>query len=336
MSKILVTGGAGFIGSHLIKKLVQDGHDVISVDNYVTGKKSNEVEGCKYYTADIRENFWDLSTSDMCEVTCDCKIEDVDLIFHLAYPYGVDGMGLNQAYVDTGAVGTYNVLKYAVMTGVKKVVNVSSVSAYGKISSDKVSEDMSGEHYIHYGVTKKVSEDYCKIFKDTYGLDTVNLRLFYAYGERYTTLDHSALVNFLDRARKGKDLLIYGDGSQLRDYTYVSDIVNGIINSVNGKGGGEIYNLSGGGTCDILNLAQTVIDVTGANIEWKFAPQSDYRYSDEWVKIPLGLTKKDKDGNWYDERNYVADISKAKKDFGYNPSVSLEQGIRKTWEWVNK
>ena len=105
---------------------------------------------------------------------------------------------------------------------------------------------------------------------------------------------------------------------------------------MNGKGSGEIYNISGGGTCSILDLAKTVIKVTGADIEWKFAPQSDYRYSDEWVKIPLGLTKKDKDGNWYDERNYVADISKAKKDFGYNPSVSLEQGIRKTWEWLNK
>ena len=264
------------------------------------------------------------------------KNNQYDIIYHLAYPYGVDGMGLNQAYVDTGAVGTYNVLKYAVMNGVKKVVNVSSVSAYGKISSDKVSEDMSGEHYIHYGVTKKVSEDYCKIFKDTYGLDTVNLRLFYAYGERYTTLDHSALVNFLDRARRGKDLLIYGNGSQLRDYTYVSDIVDGIINSVNGKGKGEIYNISGGGTCSILDLAKTVIKVTDSDIDIKFAPQSDYRYSDEWVKIPLGLTQKDKDGNWYDERNYVADISKAKKDFGYNPSVSLEQGIRKTWEWLNK
>ena len=335
MSNILVTGGAGFIGGHLIKKLLEDGHDVTSIDNYSTGKRENEQDGCEYLQVDIRDGIKDDMFFDKIQHAW-IQTKKFDIIYHLAYPYGVDGMGLNQAYVDTGAVGTYNVLKYAVMNGVKKVVNVSSVSAYGKISSDKVSEDMSGEHYIHYGVTKKVSEDYCKIFKDTYGLDTVNLRLFYAYGERYTTLDHSALVNFLDRARKGKDLLIYGDGSQLRDYTYVSDIVDGIINSVNGKGSGEIYNISGGGTCSILDLAKTVIKVTGADIEWWLAHQSDYRYSDEWVKIPLGLTQKDKDGNWYDERNYVADISKAKKDFGYNPSVSLEQGIRKTWEWLNK
>ena len=141
MSNILVTGGAGFIGGHLIKKLLEDGHNVTSIDNYSTGKKENEQDGCEYLQLDIRDDL-------------ELKNNQYDIIYHLAYPYGVDGMGLNQAYVDTGAVGTYNVLKYAVMNGVKKVVNVSSVSAYGKISSDKVSEDMIGEHYIHYGVTK--------------------------------------------------------------------------------------------------------------------------------------------------------------------------------------
>jgi nucleoside-diphosphate-sugar epimerase len=87
-------------------------------------------------------------------------------------------MGLDQAYIDTGLVGTYNVLKYAVKNNIKKVINISSVSSYGIIKKSKVYEDMEGEHYLHYGVTKKSSEEYCKIFKDTYGLSTVNLRLF--------------------------------------------------------------------------------------------------------------------------------------------------------------
>jgi len=319
--RCLVTGGAGFIGYHLIRRLLDDGHRVDSYDNYCTGKKENEHKGCVYYRTDIREKF----RSQV----------KYDVIFHLAYPYGVDGMGLDQAYVDTGAVGTYNMLEFAAKSGVKKFVNVSSVSAYGIITDDKVSEDMSGEHYIHYGVTKKVSEEYCKMFKGTYGVDTVNLRLFYAYGERYATLDHSALVNFLDRARKGEKLMIYGDGLQKRDYTYVSDIIDGIISSVDGKGGGEVYNISGGGTCSILELAETVLKVTGVNVDIEAAPQSDYRWSDEYVKIPLGLTRRDKNGDWYDERNYVADISKAQRDFNYNPKVSLEDGIRKTWRWMN-
>ena len=326
--KYLVTGGAGFIGSHLISKLINNGHDVISVDNYSTGKKENEQKGCQYEDADIR--------NEKSFLRALCLTKNIDVIFHLAYPYGVDGMGLSQAYIDTGLIGTYNVLKYAAKHNIKKVVNISSVSAYGIISDTPVTEDMVGNHYIHYGVTKKASEEYCKIFKGTYGLDTVNLRLFYGYGERYATLDHSALVNFLDRARKGKNLLIYGDGSQLRDYTYVSDIVDGIIGSVNGKGNGEIYNISGGGTCNILELAKIVLSVIGVNVDIKFASQTDYRWSDEHVKIPLGLTRKNENGDWYDERNYVASIDKAKNDFGYNPKITLEEGIKKTWKWLNK
>ena len=160
--------------------------------------------------------------------------------------------------------------------------------------------------------------------------------MFYAYGERYATFDHSALVNFLDRARKGKNLLIYGDGTQLRSYTYVSDIVDGIIGSINGKGNGEIYNISGGSDCNILELAEITLDVIGLNVEIEFAPQSEYRYSDEWVKIPLGLSTKDMNGNWYDERNYVADNTKALNDFGYNPKIELKDGIKKMWGWLNE
>ena len=323
--RCLVTGGAGFIGSHLIPKLVEQGHRVVSIDNYSTGKEENHQDGCTYFSGDITE-IPDYSYF----------MSNVDVIYHLAYPYGVDGMGLDQAYLDTGFNGTYNLLRWSVKDNVKKFVNVSSVSAYGIIEETPVTEDMVGKPYIHYGVTKKASEDICNIFKGTYGLDTVNLRLFYAYGERYATFDHSALVNFLDRVKKDKNLLIYGDGKQLRSYTYVSDIVEGIISSINGKGNGEIYNISGGSVCSILELAEIVLDVTESDLEIEFAPQSEYRWSDEWVKIPLGLTAKDENGNWYDERNYVADNTKALNDFGYDPKIELKDGIKKMWDWMNK
>ena len=323
--KCLVTGGAGFIGSHLIPKLIGEGHKVVSIDNYSTGKKENEVDGCQYFDVDIRS-----------VIDYSFFMDNPDIIYHLAYPYGVDGMGLDQAYLDTGFTGTYNLLRWAVKSDVKKFVNISSVSAYGIIKETPVTEEVVGTPYIHYGVTKRASEDICKIFKGTYGLDSVNLRLFYAYGERYATFDHSALVNFLDRVKKGRNLLIYGDGKQLRSYTYVSDIVDGIMNSVNGKGNGEIYNISGGSVCSILELAEIVLDVTESDLEIEFAPQSEYRWSDEWVKIPLGLTAKDENGNWYDERNYVADNTKALKDFGYDPKIELKDGIKKMWDWMNK
>ena len=323
--KILVSGGAGFIGSHLIPKLLKQGHEVVSIDNYCTGKKENEVSGCRYYEGDIVD-IKDYSSF----------IKNPDYVLHLAYPYGVDGMGLHEAYIDTGLVGTYNLLSWSTKVGVKKLVNISSVSAYGIITESPVKETMKGPHYIHYGVTKKASEEYCKIFKGTYGLDTVNLRLFYAYGERYATFDHSALVNFLDRSMKNKPLMIYGDGKQLRSYTYVSDIVDGIINSMEGVSNGKVYNISGGSVCSILELAKTVVKVTGKDSEIKFANQDEFIWSDEWVKIPLGLTRKNSEGNWIDERNYVASNSKARKDFNYNPKVKLEDGIKRMWDWMNQ
>ena len=323
--RFFITGGAGFIGSHLIPELLKQGHEVVSMDNYSTGKKENEVEGCKYYSGDIR-------------VINDYSyfMNKPDYVIHLAYPYGVDGMGLNESYLGTGLVGTYNLLRWSTMVGVKKFINISSVSAYGIIKDGPVTEDMEGKPYIHYGVTKKSSEEYCKIFVGTYGLDTVNLRLFYAYGERYATFDHSALVNFLHRAKQGKNLKVYGDGKQMRSYTYVSDIVDGIILSTKGVSSGDVYNISGGSESNILDLAQTVIDVTGVNVDIEMAPQDEYRWSDDWVKIPLGLTTQDFLGNWIDERNYVADNTKALNDFGYTPKIKLKDGIKTMWDWFNK
>ena len=323
--KIMVSGGAGFIGSHLVPKLLNLGHQVVSVDNYHTGKKENEVDGCVYHNVNI------VDTKNYNQF-----LENPDYVIHLAYPYGVDGMGLDDAYIDTGLIGTYNLLRWSTKVGVKKLVNISSVSAYGIIENGPVTETMEGLPFIHYGVTKKSSEDYCKIFKDTYGLDTVNLRLFYAYGERYATFDHSALVNFLNRVLNNENLLIYGDGLQTRSYTYVSDVVDGIISSLDGTSNGEVYNISGGSTCTIMELAKTILNITKSNVGIDFAPQDDYRFSDEWVKIPLGVTKKDKLGNWIDTRNYVADNNKALNDFGYNPKVGLEEGITKMWEWMSK
>ena len=117
--RCLVTGGAGFIGSHLIPKLVEQGHRVVSIDNYSTGKEENHQDGCTYFSGDITE-IPDYSYF----------MSNVDVIYHLAYPYGVDGMGLDQAYLDTGFNGTYNLLRWSVKDNVKKFVNVSSVSAY--------------------------------------------------------------------------------------------------------------------------------------------------------------------------------------------------------------
>jgi|TARA_Y100000310_G_C20672215_1_gene810902 UDP-glucose 4-epimerase len=325
--KVLVTGGAGFIGSHLCRRLVEEGNVVNVLDNFSTGKMNNvsNIEGIgKIYDGDVA-NYEDVLQNT----------KDVDYVLHLAYPYGVDGRGLHQAYIDTGVKGTYNILRASVVNNVKKVINISSVSAYGFLeTNDSLKELQSGNQFLHYGVTKLSSELYCNIFPEMYGLETLSIRLFYGYGERYATLDHSALVRFLNNCKEGKDLIIYGDGKQKRDYTYVSDIVDGIVGSLSVKGVGQVYNISGGGTCSIIELAEKIKEMTRSDVNVKFADKGDFRYCDEFVKIPLGCTNKDTDGNWVDNRNLVADYEKAKIDFGYNPKVNLEDGILKTWEWL--
>ena len=330
---ILITGGAGFIGSHLCERLLLDGANISIIDNFSTGKVVN----IKSFADKIN-----IIHADICDYSkVDKACKGIDYIFHLAYPYGVDGRGLHQGYVDTGVVGTYNILRAAAEHNVKKVVNISSVSAYGLVTdngnplSTSLDETMIGKQFLHYGVTKLSGEMYCKIFVDMYGLDSVSLRLFYGYGPRYATFDHSALVNFLHRSTKDEDLVIYGSGDQLRDYTYVTDIINGIVLSLNSKSKGEVYNISGGTTCTIRELAQTVIQQLPTKSKIRLAAETEYRYNDDFVKLPQGITGK-VNGKWVDQRNFRADTEKAYKDFGWKPSIKLEDGIIKMHKWMMK
>jgi len=334
--KILVTGGAGFVGSHLCEKLVELGARVSVIDNFSTGKSANlenVINDIELYEGDISKY------DDILK-----PIKNCDYVFNLAYPYGVDGLGLHQAYIETGVQGTFNLLKASTINQVEKLINISSVSAYGIVTESdgtrlkkKISENMEGKHFLHYGITKLSGENYCKIFPTSFGLATTSLRYFYVYGPRYTTYDHSALIKFLNQCSKKENIKLFGDGLQLRDYTYISDIVDGTIKALNSPGNGEVYNLSGGGKSTILDLARLIIKITDSDIDIERITKRDLVFDDEWVKIPFrgGVTKKTKDG-WIDERNYVADISKAKNDFDYLPKVTLEEGIYKMWEWLKK
>jgi len=144
------------------------------------------------------------------------------------------------------------------------------------------------------------------------------------------------MVNFLHRVIRDEPLLIYGGGSQIRDYTYIDDAVDGTLLAMKkGKTQGRVYNISSGEGITILELAKKVVEITGKDIEIKFADSSEYRYSDSYCAIPIGMTSK-RGNRWIDERNYVGDISKAKNQLGYNPSVSLEEGIKRTLEWLQK
>ncbi len=326
--RILVTGGAGFIGSHICEKLLREEAEVVLIDDFSTGRISN-LDGIrdkiKIFKGKV-ENYDDVSKA----------IKDCDAVIHQAFPYGRSGMGLEEQHIEEGIVGTFNLLKASVKNNVEKIVNASSVAVYGIPKSLPVREDHPINPFLPYGVTKYSGELYCRTFSKLYGLDTVSLRYFYVYGPRYAQFDHSALVNFLNRAIENKPLLIYGDGTQIRDYTYVDDAVKGTLLALNKKNTmGAAYNISSGVGIKISDLAKTIMKSTAKSLEIRFAENKEYRFSDEYCKIPVGSTKRTGD-KWFDERNYIGDITKATEELKYNPKVDIETGIGRTFRWLKR
>ncbi|MCL0060260.1 GDP-mannose 4,6-dehydratase, partial [Dehalococcoidia bacterium] len=316
----------GFIGSHICQRLLKEGAEVVVLDDFSTGKLTNLEhikEDLKIFKGRI-ENYNDVSEA----------IKGCNIVIHEAFPYGKSGMGLEEQYIEDGVIGTFNVLKASVKNDVEKVVNASSVAVYGIPKYLPINEKHPINPFLPYGATKYVGELYCKTFSKLYGLDTASLRYFYVYGARYAQFDHSAMVNFLNRSLEDKPLLIYGDGSQIRDYTYIDDAVEGtLLAAMKENTLGATYNISYGEGVTISELAKKVAKIVDKDVEIRFAEAREYRYSDEYCIVPVGLTKK-LDDKWVDERIYVGDISKAKKELNYNPKVRIEEGIKRTVEWL--
>ena len=326
--KILVTGGAGFIGSHICERLLKEGAEVVVLDDFSTGKIDN-LKKIKSLIKIIRGDILDDKAVKKATNGCDA-------IIHQAFPYGKSGMGLDNQYVRAGTEGTFNILREAVKSGVKKFIFASTASVYGIVPKyPPIDEKYRTKSFLLYGSTKLCGENFCSTISDLYGLDTTVLRYFYVYGPRYSVFDHSAMVNFINLALRGKPILIYGKGDQLRDYTYIEDVVEATILALKNESTKEkIYNISSGFNTSISDLAATIVRLTNSKSEIKAASHTQYRYID-YCRIPIGITSK-KDNQWIDERNYIADISLVKKELGYFPKISLEDGILKTVNWMSK
>jgi len=235
MSKIICTGGKGFIGSHLVKRLVELGHDV-SVYDLKDGK-------------DIRT----MTPKDL---------EGVDFVFHMAAQAKVP-LSIDQPLMthDHNVNGTLNVLECARQAGVKRVIYSASSSAYGEQSTQPLHEGKLPNPMSPYGVQKLVGEYYCKVYSEVYGLETVSLRYFNVYGEDMPTDNaYSACIAiFLDNKKNGKPLTVLG-GKQTRDFTYVGDVVEANIKAMESLrvGGGEVINIGGGKNHSIDKVAETI------------------------------------------------------------------------------
>jgi UDP-glucose 4-epimerase len=294
MKKAVVTGGAGFIGSNLVDKLIEQGVEVTILDDLSTGKKENINPKAEFIECDI-------STASQIDLTF--YINGADVVFHTAAKARVqpsidDPLTFNKANVD----GTLNMLYASYKMKVKRFVYSASSSAYGNASKFPTPEEHSTNPLSPYGLQKYIGEQYCKVFSEVYGLDTVSLRYFNVYGERMLLEGAYCLVLgiFAKQMLEKKPMTINNDGEQRRDFTYVKDVVNANISAALNLGdfNGEVFNIGngknysvnevakmfGGKTIkgkDVLEPFQTLADNSKADLEFNWKPQGDLP---SWIK----------------------------------------------------
>lgn len=301
MTRVLVTGGAGFIGSHLVDRLVSDGYSVRVIDDLSTGKLEN-------ISGHIHSGRVDFVKGDIRDESLVRKsVDDVDLVVHLAaiisVPFSVEHPDLT---FDVNLNGTINLLRSCIQEGVGKFVFVSSCAVYGDPEFNPVSESTKTNPISPYAQSKLIGERYCLGFCERQMLKTVILRFFNVYGSRQGMNEYSGVITrFINRTRKKEPLIIYGDGSQTRDFVNVKDIVGAILVAMKNDNEGEVFNVGSGQSTSINALAKLVLEITGTDIAIGYEnPRAG------------------------DITDSLADISKAKKLLGYEPKVILKDGLR--------
>ena len=249
--KCLVTGGAGFIGSHIVDRLINDGHEVIVVDNLSTGKEENINPKAKFYHMDIRNLF----ERDM--------IKGVDIVFHLACLARVQPSIENPyLYHDVNVNGTHNLLLACKAANVKRFVFSSSSSVYGDTEQVPTNEQCSTEPMSPYAIHKLIGEQYCKLYSELYDIETVSLRYFNVYGDRQPTEGAYCLVMgvFAQQRLNGEPMTIRGDGEQRRDFTYVGDVVEANMKAAFSVRTlkGEVINIGNGDNRSVNQIADLI------------------------------------------------------------------------------
>ncbi len=307
-NRAIVTGGAGFIGSHIIEELLKQGLEVISIDNYLSGKKEN--------LAEFKDN------PNFKEVDCDITdfdelkkhINGVDIIFHNAASKKTICLNDPRRDLDINAKGTFNLLELSKDFGVKKFVHASTGSVYGEGVIIPQDENHPLVPVSYYGVSKLAGEKYVKLFNRIHGLDTTILRYFHVYGSRQDFSDEGGVVSiFTNKILNDKPITIFGDGTQQRAFTYVKDVVDANIfvaksNLTNGK----IYNCASGVNITLKQLAEVLYKL--------LEKQENIKY-DNWTAGDIKV--------------FNIDNSKI-RSIGFDFKTSFEDGLKETIDWMKK
>ena len=307
MKQIVVTGGAGFIGSHLVEKLVDRGYDVTVLDDLSTGKMENIAALVEKKTVRfVKGSITDLSL--LREV-----FQGIDAVFHEGalsrVPRSVnDPLTCNEVNI----TGTLNVLMAARDSKVKKVVYASSSSVYGETDRLPETEDLPTNPLSPYALGKLAGEMYCEIFRHIYGVPTVSLRYFNVYGTRLDPESNyaTAIPVFINRVARGLPPVIFGDGEQTRDFTYIEDVVQANLTFLENEAEG-VFNIGSGERVSVNYLAEQVIGILGKTMKPEYQPPRPG-----------------------DPKHTLADISRA-RSFGYDPKWPLARGLRELIRRLN-
>jgi UDP-glucose 4-epimerase len=305
VNSCLVTGGGGFIGSHLVFELVRQGRRVRVLDDFSTGNRA--------HLAPVRERI-DLIEGSVTDPDAAARaVQGCDTVFHLAaLPSVAKSITDPMLCHDICATGTLRILVAAKEAGVRRVVYAGSASAYGDQPGDVRRESDALIPLSPYAAAKLAGEHYCRCATEVYGLETVRLRFFNVFGPRQDpSSPYSGVIAiFMKTMREGRSPTIYGDGLQSRDFVYVANVVDALLGAATASSAnGGVYNVAMGTSITLLDLVRHLNEILGASIEPRFA-----------------------DARTGDIRHSQADISSARRDLGYAPAVSFVEGLRRTLE----
>ena len=304
--KVLVTGGAGFIGSHLVDRLVDDGHEVVVLDNFLNGNKidSGTIEKIDLIEGDVRNE------ETVHQVTKGCE-----LVYHLAAYLGVDIVADNPVEtMETEALGTRNVGNACIASGVERLIYISTSGVYGKAAIEQaVDEDFLAAPNSSYAIAKRYNEIYLQALFQEKHLQSCSLRYFNVYGPRQD--ERMVIPRFFNQALKGAPLSVYGTGQQTRDFTYIDEVIEATVLLAERFKGCEIVNIAKGEDASIVEIANKIIALTESDSEVALINPPQGRYD-------------------FEVQRRCGNSDKLKRIAGFIPSLPLDEGLKKTFEFI--